>query len=990
MADRDARNWGAASGGRKPKPKPGTTNRARIAATSLAVTGENKTVEEVQSRSGRTRRAVTFSSGEADSKRAKKKQRGASDAPPKKSPSLKLVLKAPKKEPSLKVVFNKRAPAAEAEGAEGSAVAAAAAPAAAGAAPGPSASPTSNGEHSPKSGAAGWAATGDVSTGKRADGSVAGAWSPEEDAALRELVSKEGAGDWTAKAQTFAFERSETSLRKRWHKLQSAAQHGGGAEAEGAQPAQASSAKAKPSLTLRFPNPIQGKDWTEEEDGKLREVVATVGTTDWAQVAERVGHGRQPQDCRGRWRRLTSGETKAAAAAASPAAAQAAQAAQAAARAAQAAQSASGHAGAKRTTPASTSSEQEAPAKKPATQPAEKVEDYWTTYWAKRSEQQAKERHEKEEALRQRKARAAALDEIYQELRKSPDDGLPYTKSEFEAEYGGLKEWEAAPQVEMPVQKAQAEPSPHLGAVKKKLEAAQKATASAKTGEAQSGAVRGMTYPQSEAVAPGITFNKVRVNQGAGGPVDERLIVEAVDEGGPAAKCGVEAGLILSHIGSGATGHVFSNKRKVEGLVFGDVLRTIKLTPRPLMLFFSGRAEIPKLSAPDSSGKGPSVASNGGADGSALQDVTAAALDVAISAETVAVFQHDGEGLVRDATDAEIADEGTPEPAGVRTWTVDEDRKLLLAIDRIGHGESDWTAVATAIGSHRSSLSCKSRWARLKAVGVSVTKTGAGAEKGGGDESAASRETPGAAQVSSAAGDDRASDLHPTSTSDAFASAAAGLAEVRRISAGKAPNTAQQRPAQQQRLNPTVQSAAPSAAAKVRVEDLAGNALQLYTFLRSAEPRRAVHGSAISFQCTYCDGARTSVADLQRACASIYGQAPGAAWRLEGTKVIDVLAAVSQELSGSRQYTLVRQMNWWACNSCGKDVDHVYPGGACCTVYGSMKSISKNKRTQRRCRAIPHFVKNMEMVEISDSGARRVCKFVVPPVDWLSGSTQGD
>ena len=44
--------------------------RARIAATSLAVTGENKTVEEVQSRSGRTRRAVTFSSGEADAKRA--------------------------------------------------------------------------------------------------------------------------------------------------------------------------------------------------------------------------------------------------------------------------------------------------------------------------------------------------------------------------------------------------------------------------------------------------------------------------------------------------------------------------------------------------------------------------------------------------------------------------------------------------------------------------------------------------------------------------------------------------------------------------------------------------------------------------------------------------------------------------------------------------------------------------------------------------------
>ena len=87
----------------------------------------------------------------------------------------------------------------------------------------------------------------------------------------------------------------------------------------------------------------------------------------------------------------------------------------------------------------------------------------------------------------------------------------------------------------------------------------------------------------------------------SGGRV-ERLIVEAVDAGGPAAKCGLEVGLMLSHIGSGATGNVFSSKRMVEDLVFGDVLRTIKLTPRPLMLYFSGRAEIPKLNGAPQTG----------------------------------------------------------------------------------------------------------------------------------------------------------------------------------------------------------------------------------------------------------------------------------------------------------------------------------------------------------------------------------------------------
>ena len=47
-------------------------------------------------------------------------------------------------------------------------------------------------------------------------------------------------------------------------------------------------------------------DWTKEEDAKLRQAVLAIGTADWASVAERVGDGRQPQACKGRWGRLAS------------------------------------------------------------------------------------------------------------------------------------------------------------------------------------------------------------------------------------------------------------------------------------------------------------------------------------------------------------------------------------------------------------------------------------------------------------------------------------------------------------------------------------------------------------------------------------------------------------------------------------------------------------------------------------------------------------
>ena len=46
-----------------------------------------------------------------------------------------------------------------------------------------------------------------------------GAWSAEEDAALIKVVKKEGVGHWADKAAHFPFERSETSLRKRWIKI---------------------------------------------------------------------------------------------------------------------------------------------------------------------------------------------------------------------------------------------------------------------------------------------------------------------------------------------------------------------------------------------------------------------------------------------------------------------------------------------------------------------------------------------------------------------------------------------------------------------------------------------------------------------------------------------------------------------------------------------------------------------------------------------------
>ena len=52
--------------------------------------------------------------------------------------------------------------------------------------------------------------------------------------------------------------------------------------------------------------------WSEEENQRLRDAVATWGTSSWAKVAEVVGNGRPVQACRGRWRRLIASQAEAA------------------------------------------------------------------------------------------------------------------------------------------------------------------------------------------------------------------------------------------------------------------------------------------------------------------------------------------------------------------------------------------------------------------------------------------------------------------------------------------------------------------------------------------------------------------------------------------------------------------------------------------------------------------------------------------------------
>ena len=60
-----------------------------------------------------------------------------------------------------------------------------------------------------------------------------------------------------------------------------------------------------------------------------------------------------------------------------------------------------------------------------------------------------------------------------------------------------------------------------------------------------------------------------------------------------------------------------------------------------------------------------------------------------------------------------------------RNWSEEEDKRLLLAIDKFGHHESNWEMVSAAIGGHRSSLSCKSRWARVRAANSAQEDSGA-------------------------------------------------------------------------------------------------------------------------------------------------------------------------------------------------------------------------------------------------------------------------
>ena len=73
-------------------------------------------------------------------------------------------------------------------------------------------------------------------------------------------------------------------------------------------------------------------------------------------------------------------------------------------------------------------------------------------------------------------------------------------------------------------------------------------------------------------------------------------------------------------------------------------------------------------------------------------------------------------------------------------------------------------------------------------------------------------------------------------------------------------------------------------------------------------------------------------------------------WRMSSTAVEDAIEAANGALGAGRQYTLVRQMNWWGCNACGQDVDEKYDSGACCDAYKTLagKSVPKSKRTTRR------------------------------------------
>ena len=188
---------------------------------------------------------------------------------------------------------------------------------------------------------------------------------------------------------------------------------------------------------------------------------------------------------------------------------------------------------------------------------------------------------------------------------------------------------------------------------------------------------------------------------------------------------------------------------------------------------------------------------------------------------------------------------------------------------------------------------------------------------------------------------------------------------------------------------------------RLRAEDLTGKQALLHKLLIASQPVLATHcpqNSGVSYRCEYKEGARTPMVELERACANIYGRLGNTEekdkeWRLTSSNVEDTIDVAGSELGDSKkQYTLVRQMNWWGCNSCGQDVDEAYPtsvGGTCCELYRMTAHIPKSKRTTRRCRAVPHFVKNLVLVEISAASLETICTMTIPPVDHVTGRTKG-
>lgn len=126
------------------------------------------------------------------------------------------------------------------------------------------------------------AKVGTTSTRAVAAAGSGGAWSAQEDKQLRAMCARDGFGDWDAKATRFtAGERTASSLRQRWSKLQS----------ESSQ--QVSSSRASTG------GAVVGH-WSEQEDAELRKM-ATKTRKNWDLMASRFITERSASALRRRW-----------------------------------------------------------------------------------------------------------------------------------------------------------------------------------------------------------------------------------------------------------------------------------------------------------------------------------------------------------------------------------------------------------------------------------------------------------------------------------------------------------------------------------------------------------------------------------------------------------------------------------------------------------------------------------------------------------------